>query len=394
MHADGPPGAPPPNRSPSPPSVARDPLGGTGSGWGRTHRWTIVTVLAVTACIGLVGAALIRIPYYALEPGSIRPTERLIDLGAGVRDPDAGEVSFATVSVDGRLNLLQALSGWWDGTIDVVPEERILQGQTPQQSQQTNQVLMNDSKDVAVHVALRSLGLATSAGAQVAAVVPGSPAEGVLQVGDVVISIDGTPVTHAVELADRVRRARPGEVMTFRVAPAAALDGAPDAGQPPFEVLDAAARTATVTLGRDAAHDTAMLGVDVRDAFRSTYAGAIEIDSMQVGGPSAGLAYTLGIIDLLTPGDLTGGRHVTATGVMDASGTVGAIGGLPQKAVAARRAGVELFLVPAGQSPGELAEARHLAEGVELVPVATLQQALDALASHGGDEVALPADPH
>lgn len=344
----------------------------------------------MVACVAFVGAALIRIPYYALAPGAIRPTESLIDLGTGVRDPEAGEVSFATVSVDGRLSLLQALSGWWDGTIDVVPEDRILQGQSPQESKQANQVLMNDSKDVAVHVALGALGLADVAGAQIASVVPGSPADGALQVGEVVIATDGAPVAGGAALAGRVRSAAPGTTVQLRVAPASALQsGASGRGVDAFTDLDAAARDVAVTLAADEAGTGAVLGVDVRDAVRSTYDGAIEIDSRQVGGPSAGLAYTLGVIDLLSPGDLTGGVRVAATGTMSPDGAIGAIGGIQQKAAAARRAGVELFLVPDSQVPGELAAARKLAGGVELVPVGTLQEALDVLASRGGDEVAM-----
>jgi PDZ domain-containing protein len=135
----------------------------------------------------------------------------------------------------------------------------------------------------------------------------------------------------------------------------------------------------------------AFLGVSVRTAYQVTYGHDVEIDSGQVGGPSAGLAFTLGAIDLLTPGDLTGGTEVTATGTIRPDGSVGAIGGVQQKAAAVRRAGVKLFLVPSEQTPEELARARKLAgDEVDIVPVATLDEALHALSTRGGESVALP----
>jgi PDZ domain-containing protein len=135
----------------------------------------------------------------------------------------------------------------------------------------------------------------------------------------------------------------------------------------------------------------AFLGVSVRTAYEVDYPHEVTIDSGQVGGPSAGLAFTLGVIDLLTPGDLTGGTEITATGTIRPDGSVGAIGGVQQKAAAVRRAGVRLFLVPAEQTPEELARARELAgKGVEIVPVKTLDEALDVLATRGGEEIAMP----
>lgn len=330
------------------------------------------TVLAIAAAIGVVGAALIRVPYYAQSPGSIRATEPLIDLGEVERDPDAGEVAFATVSLDGRINLLQAFSGWLDDTIKIVPERDILGGQSPEENREANQVLMADSKQVAVNVALGWLGLAAPAGAEVAARQAGSPAEAVLADGDVIVAVDGVPITTADELVARVREAKVGQTMTLRI--------------------EGRADEVTITLGaseRDP--NVALLGVNVRDAFVETYEGEVRIDSGQVGGPSAGLAFTLGIIDLLSAGDLTGGEKVAATGTIDGAGRVGPIGGIEQKAVAARRAGITVFLVPDSLPASELAGARELADGVELVPVGSLQDALVALEARGGEEVALPA---
>ena len=174
--------------------------------------------------------------------------------------------------------------------------------------------------------------------------------------------------------------------MALRVVAAAGRNGERDKR----ETLEAAAREVEVVLGvSDVDPARGLLGVSVRDALFVSYHGDVAIDSGEVGGPSAGLAFALGVIDLLTGGDLTGGTKVAATGTIGADGRVGPIGGIEQKAVAARRAGITLFLVPDSQSAAELLSARELAEGVELVVVGTLEQALAALAAHGGDEVAM-----
>lgn len=350
----------------------------------RSRRRSWLLSLAAVVAIGVLAAALVRVPYYSLGPGAIRSTEPLVDLGGGERDPAAGDVAFATVTVSGdRVNLLQAFSGWIDDAVDVVPEDRILQGRSPQENQQVNQQLMDDSKQVAVQVALRRLGLAEPVGAEVVAVVDGSPAAAALQVGDDIVAIDGEPVTLSSDLSRMVGGRPPGTTLQVEVRPAA--QGTP--GTNP----SATTETRTVVLAENPQNPTeGFLGVSIRTAFDETYGHEVTIDSGQVGGPSAGLAFTLGTIDLLTPGDLTGGVKVAATGTIGLDGTVGPIGGVQQKAAAARRAGVDLFLVPAAQTEGELARARDLAgDDVELVAVTNLDEALDALAARGGDQVAM-----
>jgi PDZ domain-containing protein len=113
----------------------------------------------------------------------------------------------------------------------------------------------------------------------------------------------------------------------------------------------------------------------------------VTIDTRRVSGPSAGLAFTLSIIDVLTPGDLTGGRRIAVTGSIATDGTVGTVGGVEQKAVTARRNGAVLMLVPAGEAKA----ARAHADGLKVVAVRTVDDALDALARAGGD--LLPAGP-
>ena len=134
--------------------------------------------------------------------------------------------------------------------------------------------------------------------------------------------------------------------------------------------------------------DRAILGIAPADTRQVVLPFEVKISTAAIGGPSAGLAFTLALIDELTPGELTGGQRVVATGTIDEDGRVGAIGALVQKAVAARHAGARIFIVPASQEPEQIEAARRAAGArLEIVPVATLAEAVEALRSRGGDRV-------
>ncbi len=360
---------------------------------GPIRRWAVLPLGVVVAIVVFLGATVIHVPYYAISPGSIRDTSTLLELSGLEQDPDPaadadadehgdrGAISFATVSLDGPVNLLQALSAGFDSTIELADEELILQGQTPADNQAANQQLMDGSKDVAVRVALTELGLAEPVGAEVELVVSGSPAAGVLSPGDVVLAAKGEAVWSAMALARTLGSVRPGDQIELVVAPTGSRPSDPARRDRLSRVeLDAAGVTRTITVGRAPNQpESPYLGIAARDALLVSFDGDIAIDSSGVGGPSAGLAFTLAVIDRLSAGDLTGGDQVAATGTMDAFGRVGPIGGIEQKAVAAARAGMTVFLVPDSLDPAELARARKKAVGVELVPVGTVTEALAAL---------------
>ncbi|MPY92941.1 MAG: PDZ domain-containing protein [Acidimicrobiia bacterium] len=322
-----------------------------------------------------IGSAFVRLPYYALGAGSVRPTGELISVdGGGLYPPTAG-VAFPTVSVSGRVTVWGLLAAWFDDETDVVKEEVVLQGRTPAQSQEYNYRQMDDAKTVAMKVALAELGQAEGTGAQVIELVPDSPAAAVLRPGDVVIEVAGTPVSSSTELVNQITSRLPGDAVELRVA--RLVEGAVDR-----EVTE----TVTATLAEsEEKPGSAFFGVRVQTYFEVTFPHEVIIDSGQVGGPSAGLAFTLGVLDSLTPGELTGGEPVAATGTMGPDGTVGAIGGLPHKVDAVRRTDADLFLVPDTQSPAELDEARRRAgDDLEIVTVHDLDEAVAAILAHGG----------
>jgi PDZ domain-containing protein len=324
--------------------------------------------LLAVALVALLVAAFLPIPYYAISPGSVRDASTAIEADGESFPPEEGGVSYATVSLR-QVTPLGLVAGWLDPTTDVRPEDEVLIGGNSEQNRQVNAQLMDDSKSSAEAAAFAALGcdVLSGTGAAIQAVAPELPVAEHLSAGDTVVAVDGVPVALGPELGEAVDASEPGDVLTLSVE-----DGEGVAREEQVEVS-----------ANPDDPDDPLLGVSLatRD-LDVTLPFDVEIDSGQVGGPSAGLAFTLALLDELTPGSLTGGAAVTATGTMDVVGRVGPVGGVKQKTAAVRRAGATLFLVP----PDELEEAQAAAgDDLEVVAVTTLDEALAALGEHGGD---------
>lgn len=344
------------------------------------RRWRLwqgaasVVTLVLTAVI--VGGLLIKVPYVALTPGSARGTEDLVEVDGAAAFPSDGELLFTTVRVQTRPNLWEYL--WLDTVADdaeIVPEEVILGHRSPDENRRENLTQMTNSKSTAVAVALEQLGYdaITPGGVQATEVVEGSAAAAVMQRGDTVVAADGQPVLAADALFTVLDGKSPGDQLTLRIEPA---DGGP-------------AKDVSVTLGDNPDQPgRAFLGISPRDKadlHDDEFGFTVDIDSGSVGGPSAGLAFTLAVLDKLTEGELTGGAKVAVTGTIDPTGHVGAVGGVPQKAVAVRKAGASAFIVPASLGDDEIAEVRRkVGDRVQVIPVDNVEEALNALATLGG----------
>jgi PDZ domain-containing protein len=310
-------------------------------------------------------AALLPVPYVALSPGPTTNTlgragnAALIRIEGRRTYDDNGHLDLTTVSVLGgpqqRLDLVTALRGWLDRSVSVIPEEQVYpKGSTAKQVEQENNTEMKDSQESATTAALRSLGIPVSTHVEVALLAKGSPSRGKLQVGDVVTAVDGTKVAGGVALRSLITKHKPGDDVTLTVK------------------RDGTELRRTVTTRAD--HGHAIVGIQTQDG--ADYPFTVNIGLRDVGGPSAGLMFALGIVDKLTPGSLTAGRYVAGTGTIDGSGKVGAIGGIPQKMLGAKHAGATIFLAPAGNCAEA---ARTVPDGLKLVKVATLRSALDSL---------------
>jgi PDZ domain-containing protein len=211
---------------------------------------------------------------------------------------------------------------------------------------------------------------ATPAGAVIAGTFAGTPAYGVLNVGDVVTALDGSPTLTAEALAQALATHHSGQSVTFTVRKNGT--GAPGP-------VTLTLKRTKVNIGGQSVYVT--VGIEPQDQVDYAYPFPISINVTNIGGPSAGLAMTLGVIDALSSGSLTGGHTVAATGTMDASGNVGDVGGVAQKTVAVENAGATIFLVPPQEYRAAMSKDRP---GLQVYAVSTLDQALKVLASHGG----------
>lgn len=330
-------------------------------------------MLVAAACLV---ALVIELPYYTIGPGSARATEPTVSVEGAESFPGGDDLLFTTVTIsNGRVNGFEWLEAQVAPDMDLLPADRVERGQTPEETQEINQQLMDASQETAVVVALEHLGydVISGSGATVEGTVAGAPAAGVIEPGETIVRAGGRPVEIVDDLVIEIDALDPGDELDLVV-----------------EDVDGQRRTVTVELGdHPDAPGSSFLGVaglSNRDV-ELDLPFEVVIDAGQVRGPSAGLAFTLAVLDVLTPGDLTAGEAVAVTGEIGARGQVGPVGGVDYKAIAAREAGAEVFLVPAGEE--ELA-ARRVGDDIRIVPVATLDDALAVLDELGGGALDLP----
>jgi PDZ domain-containing protein len=298
--------------------------------------------------------SLIRLPYFVFRPGPAQDVETLIHVSQHQTYPSQGHLLLTSVSYF-QPNVYQVLRAWLDSTEAVVPQKDVLApGQS--QDQEFKQALsqMDTSKiDAAVVALTRYAGYPEKhgRGLLVEAAFPNTPAEGKIFTGDVITAVDGRSVNDPDQLGSMIKAAGVGHALTFTI----------EAGGKTRRVSVAPANVRGV--------DHPVIGVSLVNNFPFP----LTIDSGNIGGPSAGLMWTLGLVDLLTPGDLTGGRTVAGTGEITLEGKVLPIGGVEEKVVAAERSGATIFFVPVKDAPA----ARAVAHKIILVPVSTY---LDAIA--------------
>ena len=324
------------------------------------RRGVTVLVGAILLLLLTWQASVVRVPYVEMGPGPTYDTlgqangKRVISVTGADTTKSAGQLRMTTVEVQAELSLVDAVVGWWRDDYAVVPRELIYPpGKSEKDVEEDNARDFKQSQSSAETAALRKLGYPVEV--TVAGVAAGYPAENVLLEGDVITTVDGTPVTSAVKLAELVRAKPAGS---------------------PHEVgfkREGQSRTATIS-AKKGDDDNPRLGVTVENKQPHPFELKIELD--RIGGPSAGLMFTLGIIDTLKPEDLTGGMVIVGTGTIDEEGNVGPIGGIPQKLVAAKAAKAKIFLTPAANCQEAVANAQA---ALPLIKVGTLDDALNAL---------------
>lgn len=327
----------------------------------------LVSSLLASVLAGV--AFFLPVPYVGLSPSEPYNTlgkapnsdEPMIEIN-GVRTyppRGEGEIDFTVVSVSGKcgsgLRLGDAVAVWFDRDAAVVPKGVVCPADaSDDEVQQQVAEEMKDSQDSAITAALVHLGISA---VSVAKVLPGAPAAKALRAGDVIRAIDGVEVKNPDQLRREISKRAVGE--TVLVA------------------FDRGGKRQTATLDTMAAEDDPKRPtIGIEAATDATAPFEVQIRTDPVGGPSAGLMLTLGIIELLTEGSLTGGQHVAGTGTITDDGEVGPIGGIHQKLVGARDAGATHFLVPDANWD---AAQRSAPDGLTLHRVVTLADAIAAL---------------
>ncbi|MFZ1286365.1 MAG: PDZ domain-containing protein [Candidatus Phosphoribacter sp.] len=350
-------------------------------GWWRP--WTSLALgISLAVVLGVVAAAW-PLPYAIMKPGpatdvlgehvgAAGATEPRIVIEGTATYPTSGSLSFTTVRVAGGpgfpVYAWDLLNAWLSPAEEVVPVDALFPPEaTQEQVAQENKAEMASSQQEAAAVALRALGLQISQVVTVREVVTGSPAEGELKAGDVLISIAGRPASDAAVIRESIQSVTPGDAVDVVVR----RDGSTVTARP---------RTRGNDDGRT------VLGILLSSSYALPF--TVSIDAGNVGGPSAGLMFSLGIFDKLTDGAMTGGAAIAGTGTIDDAGRVGPIGGITQKMAGARQSGASYFLAPEGNCR-EVTD--HEPAGLQVVKVATFAEARAAVEAIGAGRVdALP----
>ncbi|HZU92649.1 MAG TPA: S16 family serine protease [Microbacterium sp.] len=340
----------------------------------------------IVALIALVVLTFLPTPYVIQRPGPVYNTlgtaadkdgeqVPLIAVDGAETFETGGSLDLTTVQVVGNRqrtpSWFELALAWTDSSKAVVPLDSVFpEGVTTEERDAQNATLMVDSQHEATAAALGELGYDTGAQVAVVEAVEGTPADGVLEPDDIITAIDGTVVDSAKQLRQKIQDAegsaveltvlRAGDEKTVKVSP---------------EERTADGKT------------TWVVGVTLRTDYDFPIDVTIQLDN--VGGPSAGMMFALGIIDTLTPGELNGGEDVAGTGTIEADGTVGPIGGIRQKLYGARDAGADYFLAPESNCDDVVG---HVPDGLTVVSTSTLEESVHALEviADGGDVGALP----
>ena len=286
----------------------------------------------------------------------------LISVAGAKTYPTSGALDLTTVQVVGNRertpSWFELAQAWFDASEAVLPIDTVFPlGTTTEQRNEENAALMVDSQKEATAAALTQLGYDVDAHVGVGALSEDSPAKGILEVGDEIVSASGSAIQDTEQLRSLIneRKGEPVELVVRR---------------------DGAERTVSVTPARTESADGPVWIIGITTARDFDFPIDVKIQLDRIGGPSAGQMFALGIIDTLTPGELNGGKQVAGTGTIDATGTIGPIGGIRQKLYGAVDAGATYFLAPdkncdevVGHIPGDL----------RVIPVSTLDDSLTAL---------------
>ncbi|MGH2366800.1 MAG: YlbL family protein [Chloroflexota bacterium] len=325
-----------------------------------TSSWLLTSVLTLST-VALVVSLLFAIPtpYQILLPGPVTDVQRLIEPNP---TPSEGALYLTTIYSD-PASVGEWLYAKLNPEAGIVPREEARPEHISEREYQKLLVsMMDESKVAAKVVALREAGYdvkITGQGAQIQEIAETSKAKGILQPGDVIVGADGEPIATANDLVALIPAHRPGETIRLEVKRAGdTLTVEVPLGESPEE--PGRARVGIVVLTH---------------LFEYELPRELHLKTEDIGGPSGGLMFALGVYDAVMPAHLTKGQDIAGTGTISTDGEVGAVGGVKYKVWAAEKAGADLFLAPAGNYD----EAKRAATAMRVVSVRTFKEALNVL---------------
>jgi PDZ domain-containing protein len=332
-----------------------------------SRRSLTLLIAGLAAAAALCVSVFVSVPYVILMPGPTLNTlgslsgTPLITITGHQTFKTSGNLNMVTVSYTGNpppdtgINIFQALRAWVDPSEAVVPASEIFPpGQSAQQTQQQDTAQMAGSQEQAEAAALTALHIAYKTTVTVTMAEKGTPAAGVLKAGDVFVSVDGTKVTGATQLTSLITAHPAGTTLSL--------------------VVSRGGKDVPVSIATKEIGGKPVVGVQVQEGYIFPF--QVKISVGNIGGPSAGMMFALGIIDKITSLNLTGGKFIAGTGEITPAGQVQPIGGIQQKMVGARDAGATVFLAPAGNCADTTGA---IPAGLKVVKVSTLSQAISDL---------------
>ncbi len=336
----------------------------------------LVSGSLIALALILIGVGLLPVPFVKMSPGPVHDVlgttgaGRFIDISGTTTYPTTGQLDMLTVTERGGpagpLTLPEAYWGWIDPDQQLVPRELIYPpDRSDEESEQISRAQFSGAESDAIAAALGLLGQPVRSSVIVRGVVDDGPAAGKVQPGDTIVQVDSVPVTEASQVVELVRGNLPGSTVALEIE------------------QDGRRSKVEVTLGPDPDDPSrGRAGILLANQYRADF--PIGFGAGDVGGPSAGLVLALGLVDKLTPGSMTGGFTVAATGTIDPEGRVRSIGGVREKAVAARQAGARVMLIPEANCE-QLGDVDR--GGMTVIPVRDLRGSVDLLRrwSDGGE---------
>lgn len=361
----------------------------------RRRRWPYVLGgIVVLLIVAGVVAAQISIPYYVITPGEATPVGQFIEVPKADNHAISGNILLTDVFVS-QLNALGYLQYRFLDSNNEIYSSQDLLGPSTSSSEFVDQgyLQMAQAQSFATAAALSHLGYtvkSSNVGALVYGVVPGSPAAKTLKVAQVITAVNGAPTSSECGLIQALHAYTPGTTVTLSVEQSSINAVGAFVGGPVVDkqiTLEKAPKASVVDFCGPPFTQTAFVGVEAETQQSWQFPVNVTVHTQDIGGPSAGLAMSLGIIDKLSNGQLTGGRVVAATGTIDQNGNVGDVGGVAEKTIAVERAGATVFFVPKVEL--KTAQAKASAQ-LHVYAVSNLDQVLRILQRLGGS---VPTNP-